>query len=60
MNLIKVTSTYKLPPNYDLLPEAPLGEPILIVADGMTVYQDKSYYTETKELSLEEFKEYVK
>jgi hypothetical protein len=54
-NLVTLTETYLLPKNYKKGDFIPLREPILITANGLVIYQNEKYVTETREITKDEY-----
>ena len=55
-DLVTITETYLIPEGYKPGDIYALGEPILITANGIPVYQDNNHYTETRKITEEEAK----
>ena len=56
-DLVTITQTYLMPKQYRPGEIIALGEPILITSNGIPVYQNDHYYTETRKITGEEAKE---
>ncbi len=55
-DLVTITQTYLMPKGYKKGDLLMLGEPILMTANGIPIYQNGQYYTEVKKITEEEYK----